>query len=376
MNYLILGSGKMAEGIIFDLLKFSKNDKVYVCDINEANLEKIETNFKSGKIHTIIFDANDTISFERLLDGIDAVISTLPIIYNFELSRITVTNGIHWIDLGSDLLTIKKQISLSGIAEANNVCIIPDTGLAPGMVSIISAYLLKGLQGAKSLRMMVGGLPQKKSNPLNYQIVFSVNGLINEYVEKCIVLENSQVKEKPALEDLEAIKFPSPFTDMEAFNTSGGSSTIPYTMKDVLQNVSYKTIRYKGHRDLVKAMIDMGFASNKINSINGFTRTNRELFEILLESSLMPTLKDVVLVRIIVESENKAIQAELVKYYDKTSDLSAMTACTGFSSSIIAQMVLSGQIKKRGFIYQEIDIDPNLFLNEIEKRNINFKFSI
>lgn len=375
MNYLILGSGKMAEGIIHDLSRFSKEDKIYVCDVNEGNLENIDSKYKSKKLHTIIFDAIDYASYERLLDGIDIVISTLPYRFNYDLSKITVESKIHWVDLGGNLDIVNKQKTLHDTAKENNVCLVPDTGLAPGLVSIVSSYMMNKMALPKTLKIMVGGIPVKKDNPLNYHIVFSVNGLINEYIEQCIVLEGNEIRQKNPLEDLEYIRFPKPFDEMEAFNTSGGSSTLPYSFKNKLQDLSYKTIRYKGHRDLIKAMIDLGFADDKTINFNGLTKTNRELFEALLSNCLDTIIDDVVLSRISLEGDHKVIDAELIKYNDKKNDLSAMMICTGFPSSIIAQMIINNSIKATGFIYQERDIDPELFILELEKREIIYHFN-
>ncbi len=372
MNFLILGAGKMSEGVVYDIINTCRDSKIYICDLKEDNLETIEAHFKSKNIHTIIFDATDYRSYERLLDGIDIVISTLPYRYNYKLSKITVESSIHWIDLGGNLDVVNRQMELNKLAENNGVCLIPDTGLAPGLVSIVSAYLLLRIKNAADIRIMVGGLPLIKDNPLNYRIVFSVNGLINEYLEDCIVLENNKVAVKKALDDLELITFPEPFGELEAFNTSGGSSTMPHTMSRFTENLSYKTIRYKGHKDLIKSMLDLGFADNTINSFNGISKTSRELFEILLGSSLKTTMNDAVLARILITSKERRIEADLIRYNEKEKNLSAMMICTGFPASIIAQMCLGDSIKKRGFIYQELDIDPEIFFNELKKRNINF----
>lgn len=372
MNFLILGAGKMSEGIVYDLLKTCGNAKIYLCDLDESNLENMEAHFRSKRIHTLIFDATDHKSYEMLLDGIDLVISTLPYRYNYHLSKITVASGIHWIDLGGNLDIQKKQQSLDETAKDKKACLIPDTGLAPGMVSIVTAYLIKKVSNPKSIKIMVGGLPLKKDNPLNYRIVFSVNGLINEYIEDCIVLEDKKILYKKAMEDLETVFFPEPFGELEAFNTSGGSSTLPFTLSDMVDNISYKTLRYRGHRDLMKAMLELGFAGGAVNMINGTARTNRELFEMLLQSSLKTTMDDVVLAKIAVEGSDKILEAEMIKYNQRDDNLSAMMICTGFPASIIAQMCLDGKIGQRGFIFQEKGIDPDLFISELARRNIIF----
>jgi len=172
--------------------------------------------------------------------------SAVPYRFNYTLARIAVETITHFLDLGGNNEIVEKELGLSKEAVKNGVTVIPDCGLAPGLTSIITRDIVEQMESVDYVKLRVGGLPVNPKPPLNYQIVFSLTGLLNEYVEDAIVLDRGKIIKKKSMTELETIMFPQPFGKMEAFLTSGGCSTLPYVYKNRINYLDYKTVRYPG----------------------------------------------------------------------------------------------------------------------------------
>jgi lysine 6-dehydrogenase len=177
--------------------------------------------------------------------------------------------------------------------------------------------------------------------------------------------------------DLEDLEFPPPFNKLEAFNTSGGISTLTGMYKGKIDNLDYKTIRYKGHCEKFKMLLDLGFASAEPIMVGNSVRTARELFEEMLRRKLPANGPDVVLTRVTIKGKMngtpKTLAYEMVDYYDDTVKITSMMRTTAFPTSIIAQMVVNGTISSRGVFPPEqcVPLDP--FIAELKKRKIIIK---
>ncbi|MGI8884757.1 MAG: saccharopine dehydrogenase family protein [Pyrinomonadaceae bacterium] len=254
--------------------------------------------------------------------------------------------------------------------------IIPDCGLAPGMVSILTMHGAKKFDETKEIHIRVGGLPQNPKPPLDYQLVFSVEGLINEYVETARVIRNGKISEVESMTELESLSFDD-FPALEAFQTSGGTSTLPDTFLGKIGELDYKTIRYAGHCEKFKTMIDLGLCSSDEITVANVKTTPRRVFGELLQRNLPSDEPDYVLVRLefvgIKSGEKKRMRCDIVDKYDETTNLSAMMRTTAFPASIIAQMMATGATSERGAIPQEKVIDAEMFVAELERRNIKIK---
>ncbi len=235
------------------------------------------------------------------------------------------------------------------------------------------------LDRVDSIKIRVGGLPQNPQPPLEYQLLFSVDGLINEYYENAIILENGQPKVVESLTGLEEIYFPSPFGKLEAFYTSGGSSTLVKTLTAKVTNLDYKTIRYSGHCAKVKILKDLGLMETKPVKFNGARVIPRHLLAKFLTENLSFKDKDVVLMRVIVSGvqneRRKEIVFEMIDHYDEKNNLTSMQRTTAYPVSIIAQMLAKNEIQKKGVIPQELAIPAEKFFRELRLRAININES-
>jgi lysine 6-dehydrogenase len=380
MKIAVVGAGKMSKGVIFDLLKNGQLQRIELIDAVEENLLKMKNEFNDPRIFTHLFSAKDIASLRPIFIRCDGVLSAVPYDFNFQLTKLAIESKTHFVDLGGNNDVVFRQFQLNEEAKKARIGVMPDCGLAPGMVSVLSAYLMDQFATVDSLKIRVGGLPVNPKPPLNYQLLFSVRGLINEYIEPAQVLENGQVKLVSSMTEVETIDFPKPFGNLEAFYTSGGCSTLPDTYKGRVTNLDYKTIRYPGHCHIIKAMIDLGFCSGKLYPYKNTELSNREIFEHILQQSLPNEGDDVALVRISVKGKKagalKRMTLEAIEYGSKEHQLSAMMRTTAFPAAITLQMLVENKITQNGVLRQETAVPGELFLDELEKKGIRFHFKI
>ena len=226
------------------------------------------------------------------------------------------------------------------------------------------------------IHIRVGGLPQDPQPPLNYQLVFSVEGLINEYIEAARVIREGRITEVDSMTELESLSFDG-FPPLEAFQTSGGTSTLPDTFLGKIRELDYKTIRYAGHCEKFKTMIDLGLCSSEETVVDFQKVKPRMVFGDMLQKHLPADGPDYVLVRLdflgTKDGTVKKLRYDGVDKFDEATGLSSMMRTTAFPASIIAQMMARGDVLERGATPQEKAIDPEKFVAELTRRNINIK---
>ncbi len=251
----------MGFGAAFDLIHNSP--EVSGVTIADSDLEKARSAAENigGNITAKHFDAANAKDAVELIRGHDSVISCVNYWYNLPLSLSAIEAGSNFCDLGGNNYVVDDQLALDEQAKAAGVNIIPDCGLAPGMVSVLAMHGAAKFDTLDELHIRVGGLPQDPQPPLNYQLVFSVEGLINEYIETARVIRDGKIIEVESMTEIEPLEFDG-FPPLEAFQTSGGTSTLPDSFLGKIQDLDYKTIRYAGHCEKFKTMIDLGLCSS------------------------------------------------------------------------------------------------------------------
>ncbi len=378
MRFLVLGAGKIGRAVVYDLCKYSPEAQLIVVDASEEKLEKITKSFQSERISVIKANVGDMIEMNYILSSADIVISCVSHALNYNLAKAAIEAGASFCDLGGNEDVVRKQFLLHDMAVDSNVSIIPDCGLAPGMVSILVASACADLDLVHDITLRVGGLPVEPTPPLNYANLFPVEGLIDEYYEDCTVIRGGKLLRVPSLTDLEEIEFPAPFGKMEAFLTSGAISTLPTTFSGQVKNLDFKTIRYPGHCEKVRVLKELGFMDSTPLSISNPAVSARTVLAHVLEQKLPNDEPDVVLLRVEAAGEKdglaKISKWECIDYMDDDG-LSAVVRCSAFPIAIIAQMLGSGVIKDKGTLRQEKQIPIDAFLAEMNKRGIQLKRS-
>lgn len=377
MKILVLGAGRMGLGAAFDLANNSDCESVTVADVDMERARAVRETIGSSKLTAAQVDVSNQGRVVELMRGHDAAISCVVYRYNLSLAQAAIEARVNFCDLGGNNAVVASELALDAEAKRAGVNIIPDCGLAPGMVSVLVAHGAARFEQLEEIHIRVGGLPQAPRPPLNYQIVFSVEGLINEYIERARIIRDGRIVEVDSMTEIERLTFPPPFEELEAFQTSGGTSTLPETYKGRVRELDYKTIRYPGHCEKFKLLIDLGLCASESVEVDGVNVSPRRLLGEMLVRHLPADEPDVVL--ILVEFRGRRASSggkiEPLRYYiidrfDERTGLSAMQRTTSFPASIIAQMMARGQILERGAIPQERCVPHDSFVRELAARNI------
>ncbi|HVE56973.1 MAG TPA: saccharopine dehydrogenase C-terminal domain-containing protein [Pyrinomonadaceae bacterium] len=377
MKILVLGAGRMGLGAVFDLVHNSPGvEAVTVADSDLKKAQDVAEKVNSAKVTAHHIDVSNVSDVARLMESHDSAISCVNYWYNAELSRAAVATNTNFCDLGGNNYIVDEQLALDEEAKRAGISIIPDCGLAPGMVSVLAMHGARAFDETQEIHIRVGGLPQKPKTLLEYQLVFSVEGLINEYIELARVIRNGEITEVESMTEIEALAFDD-FPPLEAFQTSGGTSTLPDTFLGKIKELDYKTIRYAGHCEKFKTMIDLGLCSSEEILVDYARITPRKVFGELLTRHLPADEPDYVLVRLEFVGkrggETKKLRYDIVDRQDEQTGLSAMMRTTAFPASIIAQMMAKGEVLMRGATPQEKAIDSEKFVAELARRNIVIK---
>lgn len=372
MKYTVIGAGMMGSAAAYDLARANPDDEIVLADINFQQATQAAKAIGSN-VRPLRLDVNAQKDILRAIEGSSAVISAVSYSVNYQISKAGIQAGVHVCDLGGNDEVVARQLTLDADAKQKGVTIIPNCGLAPGLINILAMEGAKELDELESIHLRVGGLPQNPQPPLFYQIAFSVDGLINEYVEKAAVIRNGNLMHIDPMSELEEIEFKE-VGKLEAFNTSGGISTLTELLKGRVKNLDYKTIRYRGHCEKFKTLLDLGFATNEPVMVGGSVKTNREFFAEMLRKKLDHGDKDLVVARATITGRKgnaeRVLVYEFVDYYDDTTKITAMMRTTAFPTSIITQMLAHGIISTRGVLPPEVCVPGDRMIAELGKRKV------
>jgi lysine 6-dehydrogenase len=308
------------------------------------------------------------------MQNADGVFSAIHYNFNVEFTQAAIATGTHMIDLGGNSSIVAQQLESSAAARNAGVTIVPDCGLAPGMASVLVAGGLRRFAWADTVKIRVGGLPAEPRDPFRFERLFSVEGLINEYVESPIMLRDGQIVTGEPLGDIEEVVFDEPIGTLEAFNTAGGVSTLPQTYRNRLRNLDYKTLRYPGHWAAMQWLFHLGLMSSDPVIVDGNTVVPRRLIGDRIESSIPLCRRDRTVVRIEFSGydggQKRTRRLDIVDEYDDENGLTSMMRMTAFPASIILQMICDGRITARGVLPQEVAVNPEEFARELDRRVI------
>ena len=210
MRMLVLGRGLQGSACAYDLLQNPEVSTVRIADLHVDHIPDFLAPYSGSRLFPTRLDVRDADAVRAVMRECDAVMSAIPYYFNFELARLAVEAGVHFCDLGGNTEIVFQQKELDAAARARGVTVIPDCGLAPGMVNILAQYGISQLDAVSSVRIFVGGLPQRPEPPLNYQVVYSLEGVLDYYTTLSWVLRDGKRQQVRALSEREAVAFPAP----------------------------------------------------------------------------------------------------------------------------------------------------------------------
>ncbi|WP_442579165.1 saccharopine dehydrogenase C-terminal domain-containing protein [Mesorhizobium sp. ASY16-5R] len=346
-DVIVIGAGKIGSTIA-RLLAGSGDYRVTLADRQQDQLDRVEPH---KAIATVEIDIADKDALEALMTGKFAVLSAAPFHLTTTIAEAAAAAGIHYLDLTEDVESTRRVKEIA--ARAKSV-FVPQCGLAPGFISIVAKNLVDRFDTLDTVRMRVGALPQYPSNALNYNLTWSTDGVINEYIEPCEAIVEGRLTNVPALEECE--EFALDGVTYEAFNTSGGLGTLCETLEGKVRTLNYRTIRYPGHATIMKALL---------NDLD--LRHRRDVLKDILEKALPSTNQDVVVIFVTVtgRKDGRLVQETYAnKVYSEVISgrlYSAIQITTAASICAVLDMLADGKLRDRGFVRQE-EISLDSFL--------------
>lgn len=338
-NILLVGGGKIGVAIT-EFLSATGDYRLTVLDRDAASLERMPHHRNVQVRQAEIVDAK---VFAHEVEGHDIVLSASPYSLTATIAEAARRAGAHYLDLTEDVESTRTIKRLSLDAET---AFIPQCGLAPGFISIVAYDLAKKFEKLREVNMRVGALPVFPTNALKYNLTWSTDGLINEYCNPCEAIRDGARIETPALEEIEHFSLDG--TEYEAFNTSGGLGTLCDTLEGKVENLNYKTVRYPGHRDIIKMLVrDLRLG------------VRRDIMKDVLETAIPITYQDVVLIFVTVSGwiDGRLTQESYAKkIYAQTVGerlMSAIQVTTACGICAMTDLLVEGKLPQKGFVRQE-----------------------
>jgi lysine 6-dehydrogenase len=307
--------------------------------------------------------------------GHDAVMNASPYHFNYAVAKTAVAAGLHCADLGGNTEIVQRQKTLDAAARKKSVSVIPDCGLAPGMVNVIAAEGIRRVGDADTVKIFVGGLPRHPEPPLNYQIVYSLEGALDYYTTPSWVLRDGEPARVDALSEVESVAFPAPVGTLEAFHTGGGISTMPWAYAGRVRTMEYKTLRYPGHVAIMRSIRELGLLDLKPVSVKGTKVVPRDFFIATVSPGLTkPDEPDLVALRVEVTGRSgRRVAWQLLDYADEATGISAMMRTTGYSLAITGLMQVDGRISRAGAHTPDEAVPFRAYVDELKRRGVEIR---
>jgi len=376
MRMLVLGAGLQGSACAYDLLQDPDVKEVRLADVHVGHLPEFLAPYSGPRLIPTTLDVRDHGAVLGAMRDCDAVMSAIPYYFNYDMARLAVQAGVHFCDLGGNTEIVSRQRALDADARAKHITVVPDCGLAPGMVNILAEYGIRQLDTVDSVKIFVGGLPQHPEPPLNYMLVYSLEGALDYYTTLSWVLRDAKRTQVTALSEVEPVRFD--FADLEAFHTAGGLSTMAFRYEGQIPTMEYKTLRYPGHAALMRDIRALGLLDLEPVDVKGVKIIPRDAFIAIVQPKLTkPNGRDLVALRVVVRGSKGgkpvARSFELVDRYDEEHGISAMMRTTGYSLSITGLMQVRGQVQPTGVHTPDECMPAQAYIDALRQRGIDVK---
>ncbi|MCG9894522.1 MAG: saccharopine dehydrogenase NADP-binding domain-containing protein [Fimbriimonadaceae bacterium] len=379
-TFAILGSGMQGTAAAYDLAKFADPDQIYVGDASYQQAIKCASRV-NGLVGREVctpmhVDALDPKSLNAFLSQTDIVLSCLPYWMHPMVAKSAIETITDMVDLGGNTDITMQTLELDDRARDAGITVVPDCGLAPGLVNNIGCALIETLDKTETVRLYCGVLPQNPKPPFNYKLTFNMEGLVTEYDYEAVVLRKGEVIKVDTLSELETLHIDE-LGEMEAFTTSGGTSTAPFTFEGTVQNYEYKTIRFPGHCALMRIFKDFGFWREDEVTVKDAKVRPKDVFNTVFGPELAKFVdKDLCAVRGVgiglKDGRPARMQIDLFDRQDEATGFTSMERLTGFSMSIVAQEVAASRVGN-GCVRYEKAMSGTAFLAELARRGITVR---
>jgi lysine 6-dehydrogenase len=381
-TFAVLGSGMQGTAAAYDLAKFASPQKILMGDVSFDQAKK-----NAWRVNDLVgqaicepkeINALDPVNLSKFLEPVDVLVSCVPYWMHPKIAKVAIETNTSMVDLGGNTEITMQTLAMDDCAKEAGVTLVPDTGLAPGLVNSLGLYCIEQLDEVDSVKMYCGVLPQNPKPPFNYKLTFNIEGLVTEYDYQAVVLREGEIALVDTLDELEELTIDE-LGQMEAFTTSGGTSTAPYTLQGKVRNYEYKTIRFPGHCKLMRIFKDFGFWGEEEIEVRGkFVKPREMFYEVFGEALKQYEDRDMCAVRAVgvgkKGGEEKRVQLDIFDREDERTGFTSMERLTGFSAAIFASDIAHGRMQP-GCLRYENAMTGTRFVEEIQKHGIEIKFS-
>jgi lysine 6-dehydrogenase len=350
MRMLVLGAGQQGSACAYDLL-VNTDHEVVLADVDVDRVAEFLQPHVGGRLTLRQLDASDAAAMRASMQGVAATMSALPYYLNLDAAAAAVECGSHFCDLGGNTEIVLRQKELHERAREQGVSVVADCGLAPGMVNILAEYGIQRVDTPRAVHLKVGGLPQHPEPPLNYQIVYSLEGVLDYYTTRSWVLRGGEPVQVSALSEVEELDFPG-VGRLEAFHTAGGLSTMAQRYQGKLETMEYKTLRYPGHAAAMELIRELGLLDDQPVDVRGQPVVPRELFISLVGPKLRKDPRqspDLVALRVEVEGEQGGetvlLRWDLLDRFNPETGITGMMRTTGYSLAVTGMLQAGGRVQ-------------------------------
>ncbi len=380
--FAILGAGMQGTAAAFDLAKFGHPKEIRMGDVSldqaTKSAERVNLLVGQGICVPHQVDALDDKALAKFLEPADVLLSCVPYWMHPRIAKVAISSKTNMTDLGGNTEKTLETLALDDQAKAAGITLVPDTGLAPGLVNSLGLYVIEHLDEAETVKLYCGVLPQNPKPPFNYKLTFNMEGLVTEYDYQAVVLRDGEIKLVDTLDEVEPLHIDQ-LGDMEAFTTSGGTSTAPYTLQGSVPSYEYKTIRFPGHCHLMRIFKDFGFWNESQIDVKGTKVVPKDVFNSVFGPELAKFEDlDLCAVRAVGVGKRGGSRTRLqIDIFDKQCEetgFTSMERLTGFSMAIYAIAIAEGEMPA-GCIRYENAMTGTKFCEQIQRRGVGLKFS-
>lgn len=376
MKITVLGAGAIGSAIACDLATRPEVTHVQVCDARSSVLRTLKDLVQSPKLRTVRVDVRDERALTPVLAGSACVVGSTGGPLNAKLAALTVGLGAHFCDLGGDRATVQQELALREAAAKRTRWIVPNCGLAPGLVNILVTRGLGRFDTVDAVTMRVGNIPIEAEPPFFHRVGYATERFVRGYTDPVAVVRDGEVEYAEPLTGLETVSFPEPTGELEAFYTAGKQSTLPHDLAGRVRTLDYKTLRHPGHAAAMRSVFALGFGED--TSVDVRTHLSyRDILTRRLRQHLGGEYRDAVIVRILLEGQREGaactLTYELIDRFDEATGFSAMQRCTGFPAAAIASLLASGTVAGGGAAPPEHIIPTEPFLAALTERGLQIE---
>lgn len=379
MKITVIGAGSMGAPVVRELCERSDMvTQVQVCDTRSRALQQLHEQVDSRSLRSFQVDARDMNVLSQIVEGSDCVISCVPSELNPDLAELCLNVGVHFCDLGGNEQIVKQELALDDRAREKSVWIVPNCGLAPGLVNVLCLHGIDQFDRVEAAHLRVGDVPLNPEPPFNFRISWSAERILDDYTNPAQLIEEGQVVEVEALSRDEPIHFDEePFETMEAFCTQGGLSTLTDTLAGRVNALDHKAIRWPGHAQQMRFIIGLGLGEDRKIGVQTHL-TYRDILVRRMRDRLGGDYEDAVLLRVLIRGEQEGapstIVYEMIERYDEATQQTAMMRCTAIPTVVAALLISSEDaVRSGGADVLENVVPRERFLERVLERGLNIR---